>query len=74
LPKGSQKDSAENRFRVELDLHLYFTPLMREIGGGIVLTRTFDLPFPPCGEIMIVGRSIERDCTPPLGYLLADIV
>ena len=74
LPKVAEKDSAQYRFRVELDLHLYFTPLMRQVGDGIVLTRTLDLPFPPNGKIMIGGKSIEGDCTPPLGYHLADIV
>lgn len=74
LPKVTQNDSAVNRFRIELDLHLFFTPLMRETGDGIVLTRTLELPFPPCGEIMIGGKSIEGDCIPPLGYNLKDIV
>lgn len=69
-----QKVTPENRFRVELDLHLFFVPLMRETGDGITLTRTLDLPFPPNSKIMIGGRSIEGDCIPPLGYGMSDII
>lgn len=73
--KGTAKKvTTENRFRVELDLHLFFVPLMQELGDGITLTRTLDLPFPPNSKIMIGGRSIEGDCIPPLGYRLSDIL
>ncbi len=34
-------------FTLELDLHLFFTPLMQDWGHGIVMTRTLQLPFPP---------------------------
>lgn len=69
-----QKVTTKNRFRVELDLHLFFAPLMQEIGDGIILTRTLDLPFPPNSKIMVGGRSIEGDCIPPLGYRMSDIL
>ncbi len=66
--------SIENRYRLELDLHLFFSPLMHEGHNGIILTRTIDLPFPPSSKIFIGGRSIEGIVTPPLGYLLNNII
>ncbi len=75
IPKRTgEKARTENRFRVELDLHLFFVPLMQETGNGIRLTRTLALPFPPNSKIMIGGRSIEGDCVPPLGYRMSDIL
>ncbi len=32
-------------FTLELDLHLFFTPLMQDWGDGIVMTRTLQLPL-----------------------------
>jgi len=55
-------------FTLELDLHLFFTPLMQNWGDGIMMTRTIQLPFPPDDKTTIGGRSIEGDCKPPLGY------
>ncbi|EMB16515.1 hypothetical protein [Rhodopirellula europaea] len=60
------------RYTVELDLHLFFTPLMQDWGDGIVMTRTLQLPFPPDGKIAIAGRSIEGDGQ-PLGYRIRNI-
>ena len=57
----AEQASAENRFQVELDLHLFFTPLMQGNRGGVIHTRTLDLPFPPSTKIMVGGRSIEGD-------------
>lgn len=64
---------AAGHYLLELDLHLFFVPLMQEWGDGIVLTRTLALPFLPNGDIAIGGRSIEGDAQ-PLGYRLKNIV
>lgn len=69
---GSGRKDSE--YLLELDLHLFFTPLMQEYGDGIVFTRTVGLPFPPADKIALGGRSIEGDCQPPLGYRLQDVI
>ena len=43
-------------FRLELDLRLYFVPLMSDTGNGITVTRTIELPFAPQIELGIAGR------------------
>ena len=60
-------------YTLELDLHLFFTPLMQDWGDGIVMTCTLQLPFPPSDKTTIGGRSIEGDCQ-PLGYRLRDTI
>ena len=38
---GSTESSSKSlEYTLELDLHLFFTPLMQEYGDGIVMTRT----------------------------------
>jgi len=69
---GTRRTAFE--FKLELDLHLFFTPLMQSWGDGITMTRTIQLPFPPDDNTTIGGRSIEGDCKPPLGYRLNDTI
>lgn len=69
---GTHRTAIE--FTLELDLHLFFTPLMQSWGDGIMMARTIQLPFPPDDNTTIAGRSIEGDCKPPLGYRLNDTI
>jgi len=60
---GSNRPRSEVfRYTLELDLHVFFTPLMQDGGTGIVMTRTLQLPFPPADKIAIGGQSIDGDC------------
>ncbi|QEG40783.1 hypothetical protein [Roseimaritima ulvae] len=75
---SDDKDAIRSRgkaleYKLELDLHLFFTPLMQDWGDGIVMTRTLQLPFPPDNKVAIGGRSMEGDGQ-PLGYRLRDTV
>lgn len=61
-------------FKLELDLHVYYVPPMVENRGGIVLTRTIDLPFVPSPEISIYSSAFEEAGPDPLGFRPKDIV
>ena len=70
----STRSSSKNfDYTLELDLHLFFTPLMQDYADGIVFTRTLRFPFPPANKIAIGGHSIEGDYK-RLGYRLRDTI
>ncbi len=71
---STRPGSEVSRYTLELDLHLFFTPLMQNWGHGIVMTRALQLPFPPADKIALGGQSIEGDCLPPLGYRLRNTI
>ena len=56
-------------YRVDLDLILRFVPPMSEIGAGIRLTRSFDLPFPPTEQIAMFSKEWEGH-EDPFGFAL----
>ncbi|MCC5787031.1 MAG: hypothetical protein JJU33_10060 [Phycisphaerales bacterium] len=56
-----------------LDLHLRFVPPMYEHAPGIVLTRTFELPFPPYSGLAIYRQDMEEYPSPD-GLRLAGVV
>jgi len=60
-------------FRLELDVSLYFIPPMDEHGGGIMLTRTLELPFAPTPGLIVYGKSLE-ECPEPVGFKLDDLI
>lgn len=59
-------------YAVDLDLIIWYVPLMADTGEGIRLTRTIELPFPPVEEISIFSRVWQPNGE-PLGYVLKDI-
>lgn len=63
----------ERVYRLELDLDLYFVPPMEANHGGITVTQTFTLPFPPSSDLAICGRQIEEH-SDPHGLVLHDVV
>ena len=56
-------------FRLELDLSLYFAPPMDENGPGLVVTRTFELPFAPSSGMLLCGAPFSEELDPQ-GYKL----
>ncbi|MFA9476939.1 hypothetical protein ACERK3_01405 [Phycisphaerales bacterium AB-hyl4] len=59
-------------YKLELDLHLYFDPPMEDRGGGIVVTRTIELPFAPSPGLMVYGQDLD-ECPEPGGWPLKDL-
>jgi hypothetical protein len=60
-------------FKVELDLSLYYDPPMEDHGGGIVVTRTLELPFPPTPDLAVWSMEMD-ECPEPMGFKLDDLV
>jgi hypothetical protein len=60
-------------YKVELDVHLIFVPPMDDNGPGIVMTRSFHLPFPPADGLSVFASAWEQ-CPDPVGLRLKDIV
>lgn len=60
-------------FKLELDLSLYYDPPMADSGGGIVMTRTLDLPFAPYEGLAIWVKEID-ECPEPLGFKLSEVI
>lgn len=60
-------------FKVELDLSLYYAPPMEDHGGGIVVTRTLELPFTPTLGVAIWSNEMD-ECPEPMGFKLNDLV
>ena len=77
-PKLDESDHVRTKgcgaFVLELDLHVYFEPLMNEHWPGLLFTRTIQLPFIPSTKIAVGGFSLEGECVPPLGYLPSDLI
>ena len=59
-------------FTLELDYVLRIVPPMTEHSGGIVFTRTFELPFPPFEKLHLFARDLE-DCPYPPGLRIDDV-
>jgi len=60
-------------FKLELDLSLYYDPPMQDHGGGIVVTRTLELPFVPTPGVAVWSKDMD-ECPEPMGFKLDDIV
>ena len=60
-------------FKVDLDHALYFVPPMDEHAGGIIVTRTLELPFAPSPGLMVFGKEMD-ECPEPMGFKLGDLV
>lgn len=59
-------------YAVEVDLVVHFLPPMLDIGNGIRLTRTLELPFVPREDIAVFSKEWEG-MEDPLGYRLKEI-
>lgn len=59
-------------FKLNLDMNLYFTPPMTDVGRGICVTREFELPFPPTADVFVTAEVFNGVAT-PLGYNLNDL-
>jgi len=59
-------------FNLELDLSLFFVPPMDEHGRGIMLTRKFELPFPPTEGLSLAGQALNENPT-GLGFVLESV-
>lgn len=57
---------------VHVDLVLWYLPPLDEIGGGIRVHRTFELPFPPSESISVFSKHWEGH-DDPVGYPLKEI-
>lgn len=57
---------------LELDLVLSFQPPMSDHGGGIVLTRTIELPFAPFDGLHLFAREMDQ-CPYPPGFPLKNV-
>jgi hypothetical protein len=60
-------------FTVELDLVLHFVPPMSPHSNGLVLTRKFQLPFPPYDGLLVFSNKMD-DCPDPEGMMLKHVV
>jgi hypothetical protein len=59
-------------YTLELDLVFRYIPPMNEIGGGVHLTREFQIPFPPYNGLQICSQSM--DLAPGLlGFVLKEV-
>ena len=59
-------------FRVDLDVSVVFTPPMKEDGPGFVMTRSFELPFPPFDGLSVFGKEWLSFPEPP-GLVLKEV-
>jgi hypothetical protein len=59
-------------YKLELDVSLVFAPLMDEHGQGIIVTKSFELPFPPFAKMNLQSRQFPNSPGPD-GFLLEDI-
>src|SRR5688500_10581988 len=59
-------------YAVDVDLVLRYVPPMDDHGHGIRMTWSFELPFPPSGDIAVHSREWEG-IDDPLGYRLKEI-
>src|SRR4030095_6481706 len=59
-------------YAVDVDLVLRYVPPMDDHGHGIRLTRSFELPFPPSGDIAVHSKEWEG-IDDPMGYRLKEI-
>jgi hypothetical protein len=59
-------------YAVDVDLVVRFVPPMLDIGSGIRLTRSFELPFVPQEDIAVFSKDWEG-MEDPLGYRLKEI-
>jgi hypothetical protein len=59
-------------YQVELDYVLRFVPPMSEHSGGLVLTRTLELPFPPYKKLYLFAKDLD-DCPYPPGLRLDEV-
>lgn len=66
-------DVHQPSFIIELDLVLHFVPPMDEHAPGVVLTRAFDIPFPPYDGLVVYSPTFE-DCPTSEGMPLKDII
>jgi hypothetical protein len=60
-------------YTVKLDLHLTYTPPMREATPPIVLTRDLVLPFPAADGMKVHSEAMDP-VIPPLGLVLEDVI
>lgn len=59
-------------YAVDVDLVLRYVPPMSDIGAGIRLTRTIELPFPPAEKVSVFSKEWEGT-QEPLGYVLREV-
>lgn len=59
-------------YAVDVDLVLRYVPPMEDYGGGIRLTRTIELPFPPAEDVSVFSKTWEG-MEDPLGYILKNV-
>ena len=59
-------------FAVDVDYVVHFVPPMVDYGHGIRLTRTIELPFPPCEDVSVFSKEWEG-MEDPMGYRLKEI-
>jgi hypothetical protein len=60
-------------YRVELDVDLILIPPMDEEGGGITMTRSFEIPFPPVEGLPVFSSAWEV-LPEPVGFPLTGVV
>lgn len=60
-------------YTVELDVHVVFVPPMEDNSDGIVMTRSFELPFPPHEGLSIYHGGWEG-IPDGSGFVLKDVV
>src|SRR5579859_4042726 len=59
-------------YTVHLDFVLRYLPPMADIGHGIRLTRTFELPFRPTEKMLVFSKEWEGQ-DDPMGYVLKEV-
>ena len=59
-------------FTLHLDISLTITPLMQEEIGGIMLTRTFELPFAPTSGLFLSAVALNGQALPQ-GFKLENV-
>lgn len=60
-------------FTLRLDVHVTFTPPMRDESPGVTLTRDVELPFPP-HDGLIVHSSSFAGYAEPEGFTLREVI
>ena len=59
-------------YSVHLGFILRYVPPMADIGHGIRLTRSFELPFPPTEKMLVFSKGWEGQ-DDPMGYVLKEV-
>jgi hypothetical protein len=69
---GTVAQRISHMYPVHLDFVLRYVPPMVDIGHGIRLTRSFELPFPPTEKMLVFSKEWEGQ-DDPMGYVLKEV-